>query len=259
MLAMSPDWLQPVWPDGKPLPNVGTLMTTRAGGHSVAPWESLNLGIAVGDDPAAVARNRAAFAEAIGAAPVFMRQVHGTRVLRLTAAHAIPDAPIEEADACITTEPGVACVVQVADCLPVLMAAPQGRAVGAAHAGWRGLAAGILDATVRAVCEAAGCEPKELQCWLGPCIGPSKFEVGADVLAGFGVGPETNDALRFKPGRPGKWLANLPRLARDRLQAAGVVNIAGGEWCTVSDASRFFSFRRDGVTGRMAAAIWIRR
>jgi len=254
-----PDWLRPDWLADPGWSMVGALMTTRAGGHSAKPWDRMNLGVAVGDDPGTVADNRRAFAQAMAASPVFLRQVHGTRVLRLTAAHALPDAPVEAADACFTTEPGVACVVQVADCLPVLMAAPQGRAVGAAHAGWRGLASGVLEAAVRSVCEAAACAPDELRCWLGPCIGPSKFEVGADVLAAFGAGPPTGDGLRFRPGKPGKWLANLPLLARDRLQALGVADISGGDWCTVSDASRFFSFRRDGVTGRMAAAIWIRR
>jgi YfiH family protein len=217
----------------------------------------MNLGIAVGDDPLHVARNRELFQHAIGAVPVFMKQVHGTRVLRLTREHlSMPVLPLYEADACVTTEQGLACTVQVADCLPVLLAAPG--AVGAAHAGWRGLAGGIVEATLQQVCEAAGCEPAQVECWLGACIGPAAFEVGADVLEGFGFDPARADALRFKPLRPGKWLANLPQLARDRLAAAGVTQASGGTWCTVEDASRFFSFRRDGVTGRMAAAVWLR-
>lgn len=247
-----PDWLTPAWRT----PGVGAVMSTRAGGGSVPPWDSLNLGVAVGDDPAAVARNRAAFESAMdGARPVYLKQVHGTRVLRLTRDDL--GAPLQEADASVTTEPGIACVVQVADCMPVLLAAPGG--VAAAHAGWRGLAGGVIDASVKALCDATGSEPSQLECWLGPCIGPQAFEVGADVLEGFGVVDVAGaDPQRFKPLRPGKWLAHLPRLARDRLAALGVTQVSGGEWCTVTDRSRFFSFRRDGVTGRLAAAIWRR-
>ena len=159
----------------------------------------------------------------------------------------------------------MACTVQVADCLPVLFAAPGGRAVGAAHAGWRGLAGGVVEATVDAVCAAAGCSPSDLDAWLGACIGPQHFEVGADVLDAFGALPDNAHQSasaarsRFRPSRPDKWLADLPRLARDRLAAAGVARISGGSWCTVADASRFFSYRRDGITGRMAAAVWIDR
>ena len=245
-----PDSLRAEWRT----PGVASLMSTRSGGGSVAPWDSMNLGLAVGDDPQQVALNRARFERALGAAPVFMKQVHGTRVLTLTYEHLA--LPAQEADACITTEPGLACTVQVADCLPVLLAAPG--AVGAAHAGWRGLAGGVIDATVRSLCEAAACEPAELECWLGACIGPDTFEVGADVLEGFGVLPTAADPLRFRPLPHGKWLANLPLLARDRLAALGVNTVSGGIWCTVQERSRFFSFRRDGVTGRMAAAIWLR-
>ena len=247
-----PDWLTARWQH----PGVASLTSTRAGGCSAAPWDSMNLGVAVGDDPAHVARNRALFQQALGAPSVFMKQVHGTRVLRLTREHL--SSPIEEADACITTETGLACTVQVADCMPVLLAAPG--AVGAAHAGWRGLAGGVIEATVAELCAATGCNAHQIECWLGPCIGPSSFEVGADVLEGFGVDPAQADALRFKPLRAGKWLANLPQLARDRLAALGIDQVSGGSWCTVSDTvdgrSRFFSFRRDGITGRMAAAIW---
>ena len=235
-------------------------MSTRAGGVSAAPWASLNLGTAVGDDPSAVDENRVRLAAAAGAAPVWLRQVHGARVLRVGAADLRREPPL--ADACWTDEPGVACAVQVADCLPVLFAALNGRAVGAAHAGWRGLAAGVVEAALAAVSEAAGCAPTEIATWLGPCIGPRQFEVGAEVLAAFGAAPDTTDRLRFVPraradGSP-RWLANLPQLARDRLQAAGVRRIGGGGWCTVEQASDFFSFRRDGVTGRMAAMVWRR-
>jgi len=233
------DWLQPDWR----VAGADGLMTTRIGGA---------------DDADTAAR----IAAASGALPVFLRQVHGSRVVRLGAADGRADAPKHEADASVTSAAGIACVVRVADCLPVLFAAPGGRAVGAAHAGWRGLAAGVLEATVNEVAAAAACAPGELVAWLGACIGPQAFEVGADVLAAFGVDAsrplDAEAAARFRPGRPGKWFADLPRLARDRLAAAGVAQATGGGWCTVSDASRFFSFRRDGSSGRMVAAVWCR-
>jgi len=246
------DWLVPEWQ----VPGVDALMTTRAGGVSLAPFDSLNLRAAVGDDPAAVARNQRIVEQAMAATPVYLNQVHGRRVVRLTAADLLPDAAIHDADASVTTEPGIACTAQVADCLPVLFAAPGGRAVGAAHAGWRGLALGVLEATLHAVCEAAACEPHEVSAWLGACIGPTRFEVGPDVLAAFDAAP---DSPRFRAQGQGKWLADLGGLAVDRLQAAGVRDVSGGRWCTVSEASRFFSFRRDRVTGRMAAFVWIDR
>jgi polyphenol oxidase len=242
--------LKPDWPAAA---RVGALMTTRAGGVSATPLDSLNLGRSTGDDPAAVAENRRRFEAALGVPTRYLSQVHGTRVVRLTAAEAGP----YEADAAITTEPGLACTVLVADCLPVLFAAPDARGVGAAHAGWRGLAGGVLEGTVAALCEAAACRPRELLAWLGPCIGPSRFEVGADVLDAFGPAAAARFAPRPRPDGAPRWLADLPGLARDRLAAAGVTQVHGGTWCTVSDASAFFSFRRDGVTGRLAAAVWI--
>lgn len=246
-------FLRPEWCVDR---RVGALMSTREGGVSRAPYDSLNLGRSVGDDAAAVAENRRRFGAALDAArPVWLSQVHGAHVLRLDAA----SADGASADASITTEPGIACTVSVADCLPVLFAAADARAVGAAHAGWRGLAAGVLEATVAALCEAAATEPARLSAWLGPCIGERRFEVGADVLEAFGSAA----AHRFVPhpasGQPTpRWLADLAGLARDRLRAAGVGQLSGGAWCTVEDASRFFSFRRDRVTGRMAAAVWLR-
>lgn len=242
------EWLVPEWR----VCGVGALMTTRAGGVSAAPFDSMNLREGVGDDPIAVVHNQAVLARAIGCTPVWLNQVHGRAVVRLTAA--MVSAPTPTADASVTTEPGIACAVQVADCLPVLFAAPDGRAVGAAHAGWRGLAGGVLEATLGAVGEAAGCAPGEIHVWLGACIGPRRFEVGPDVLDAFGGG-----AQRFVAHTPGKWLADLPGLARDRLRRAGATDITGGAWCTVSDPSRFFSYRRDGVTGRQSACVWIDR
>jgi polyphenol oxidase len=230
---------------------VGALMSTRAGGVSAGPWHSLNLGGAVGDDAVAVAENRRRFEATAGARPVWLRQVHGVHVLRLA-----DDAAMNiEADAAWTDTPGLACTVLVADCLPVLLACRDGRAVAAAHAGWRGLARGVVEAALDNMCRGAGCTPADVLAWLGPCIGPSHFEVGADVPAAF------SDDAKFFTSRPRpdgspRWLANLPGLARARLQRVGVQHISGGTWCTVQDASRFFSFRRDGVTGRMAAAVW---
>jgi len=245
------DWLVPDWN----APGIGALMTTRAGGFSAPPFDTMNVGMHVGDVPVAVQRNRALLVEAVGAVPVYLNQVHGTRVVRLSRADAAVAAPLHEADACVTTVPGIACTAQVADCLPVLFAAPG--AVAAAHAGWRGLAAGVLEATLSSLCDAAECDSNQVQAWLGACIGPRHFEVGADVLRSFGAPTEASDRSRFKPHAAGKWLANLSQLARDRLQARGVHAVSGGGWCTVEDASRFFSFRRDRITGRMVAAVWL--
>ena len=253
-----PDWLRPDWHRE----GVRALMTTRHGGVSTGAFASMNLRDGLGDDAAAVAQNLARLASAVGASPVRLNQVHGARVVRVTAADAAPGAPQHDADACFTTEPGVVCSVQVADCLPVLFAAPG--AVAAAHAGWRGLAAGVLESTLAALCGASACAPDQVAAWLGPCIGPGRFEVGSDVLRAFGVSPGvgsatgvTSPSMRFVPLAAGKWLADLPGLARARLSANGVRDVSGGTWCTASDASRFFSFRRDGVTGRMVAAVWL--
>lgn len=251
-MSIHPDWLIPAWA----APGVGGFMTTRHGGVSDAPFNTFNLRHQIGDAPEAVAHNQARLARAAGATPVYLNQVHGARVVRLGLADAAPGALVHDADASVTTLPGIACTVLVADCLPALFAAPGGRAVGAAHAGWRGLAAGVLEATLREVCEAGGCKPEEVEVWLGACIGPRKFEVGADVLEAL-VATVRRVPARFVPDAPAKWLADLPQLARDRLLAAGVHTVRGGTWCTVSDASRFFSFRRDRATGRMAALVWI--
>ncbi len=250
-----------LWPQWEASPRVGAVMSTRSGGVSRPPWDSLNLRVAVGDDAVAVAENRRRFVAMSGAVPFWLRQVHGDGVVRACSAQA--DAEPPQADACWTDEPGVACVIQVADCMPVLLAAPEGRAVAAAHAGWRGLAGGVVDAALQALCEAAGCVPNDVAAWLGPCIGPRQFEVGSDVLQAFGQSPLQPDGRSFTAiaARAGesRWLADLPQLARERLNRAGVRRIGGGTWCTVEERSRFFSFRRDGITGRLAAAVWIRR
>jgi len=259
--AIRPDWPAP--------PGITALMSTRAGGVSAAPFDSLNLrppalgGEGV-DAPDAVLENQRRFSAALGAQPVWLNQVHGADVLRLMPAHLPPGAVLPRADASICTTPGIACTVLVADCLPVLFCSVDGRAVGAAHAGWRGLAAGVLDHTVAALCQAAGCAPADLLAWLGPCIGPDAFEVGADVLQAFGADPQhlapADAALfRFSPRPDGsrRWRADLPGLARRRLAALGVGWQGGGHWCTASAPSRFFSFRCMPRTGRMAAAIGI--
>jgi len=231
-------------------------MSLRQGGFSAPPYDSWNLGDHVGDDPLAVARNRERLVRALGVRPVWLNQVHGAKVVD-AAAHL--DGPAPSADASWTSQPGVACVVGVADCLPVLFAAPHGRAVGAAHAGWRGLAAGVLESALRAVCEAAACPPSELIAWLGPAIGPAHFEVGPDVFHAFGGGVhfQLRPHAATPDGSP-RWLADLPGLARDRLYSAGLRRITQAGVCTVSQPDRCFSYRRDRVTGRMVAAVWLR-
>jgi YfiH family protein len=246
---------------------VGALMTARAtwpaSAASQPPWDAFNLGNHVGDDLADVNRHRQDLANALRVRPLWLQQVHGHRVVRLR--HQNLDEWAEtQADGALTTEPGLACTIMVADCLPILLAAPEGRGVAALHAGWRGLAGagdmrgvGIADTGVAALCEATSCDPADLWVWLGPCIGPSAFQVGADVLLGFGADPAAPSHSRFVRQTSDRWLADLPGLAKDRLQALGVSRIDGGQWCTVAESSRFFSFRRDRVTGRQAACIWL--
>lgn len=259
------EWLAPVWSGEH---GVRALMTTRHGGVSVGPYASLNLRLgpapnSPGDAPEAVNENRRRLARALSARPVYLDQVHGADVVRLIPEHLQAASPVVRADGAVTTELGMACTVLVADCLPVLMCAPRGAAVGAAHAGWRGLAAGVLERTVVSMCEAAGCQPHELRAWLGACIGPQAFEVGPDVLEAFGAtgldaggaGVRRRFESRPRPDGQMRWRADLAGLARDRLRSAGVVELSGGDWCTVSDPGRFYSYRRDVATGRMAAAI----
>jgi YfiH family protein len=246
------DWIVPEWPVPQ---GVRALCTTRSGGVSDGPYASLNLGDHVADVPSAVSVNRATLRERIGARPVFLRQVHGTAVAMID--DETPDGT--DADACVTPAAGVACTIMVADCLPVLFSTDDGSLVGAAHAGWRGLANGVLEATVARMADEAGLAPSRLLAWMGPCIGPSAFEVGPEVKAAF----EQHRAAagrHFRAAREGKWHADLPALARERLAEFGVDKVFGNDggtaWCTVSDSSRFFSHRRDGVSGRFAACIW---
>ncbi|PPE66525.1 peptidoglycan editing factor PgeF [Caldimonas caldifontis] len=250
-MATTP-WYRPAWsaPAG-----VQSAMTTREGGASLPPFCGFNLGDHVGDDPATVARHRAQLTQALGVRAIYLHQVHGTEVVRLDDRTSVA-GPLT-ADAAITTVPGLACTIMVADCLPVLLAHRQGRGVGAAHAGWRGLAGGVVERTVASLADAADARPSDLVAWLGPCIGPRRFEVGEEVRAAFLRGQPGADT-HFKPGeRPGKWWADLQGLARDRLSQCGVTEISAEPACTVEDASRFFSYRRDGRTGRMAALVWL--
>jgi polyphenol oxidase len=251
------EWITPQWPAP---PNVRAVCTTRAGGVSLAPYDSLNLGDHVGDRAEAVAANRALFAEALQSRPVFMNQVHGHRAVVL----ASESCDAIEADACVATVPGVACTIMVADCLPILFAAADGRAVGAAHAGWRGLAGeggqGVVEAACAALQHCTGADPTGAFVWLGPCIGPDAFEVGSEVKAAFEM-QDMAAATLFKPLGHGKWLADLAGLARRRLQALGITRIYGNDgsrrWCTVANPSQLFSHRRDRVSGRFAASIWL--
>jgi polyphenol oxidase len=258
---MQADAARPYLPATGLPPEVGGLMSSRRGGVSRAPFDSMNLRPAglradAVDDPASIHENQRRFASWLeGAAPVFLDQVHGNTVVRLGRADLARGQPAAQADASVTTERGVACTVLVADCLPVLMAAPGGRGVAAAHAGWRGLAGGVVEAALAALCDAADCRADEVSAWLGACIGPGAFEVGDDVRQAFG----DEGSPAFRPSLvAGKWLADLPELARQRLEHAGVRRVAGGQWCTHSEPARFFSFRRDRLTGRHAAAVWIR-
>lgn len=249
--VLDPAWLQPDWPVG---PAVRAFVSTRVGGVSCGVYGAgddhdggLNLGDHVGDDPQAVACNRAR----LPVAPVWLSQVHGTAVVR---ADTVAHASIPVADAAYTTMPGVACAVLTADCLPILVADRGGRVVGAAHAGWRGLHAGVADQLVAAMRTAVA--GADLVAWLGPCIGPRAFEVGSEV----------RDAFMMRWGRAGeafvagagdRWLADLPALARIALAELGIDQVSGGRWCTVEDPARFYSYRRDRVTGRFASVIWI--
>jgi YfiH family protein len=246
-----PAWLVPEWPAP---PGVHALCTTCSGGVSTGRYQSLNLGDHVGDEPVAVQSNRQVLRDSIGARPVFLEQVHGTAVAALDAASTDGIA----ADACTTVERGIACTIMVADCLPVLLTDEAGRRIAAAHAGWRGLAAGVLERTLDVFADEGGAQ--RVIAWLGPCIGPDAFEVGDEVRVAFEThSPQARECFR-PAGAPGKWMADLAALARQRLRFAGVTrfhgNDSGEAWCTVHNPLRFFSYRRDRVSGRFAACIW---
>ncbi|QDL54092.1 peptidoglycan editing factor PgeF [Rhodoferax aquaticus] len=263
------DWLVPQWPAPA---HVRAVCTTRQGGVSAPPYNTLNLGTHVGDDAACVAANRAQLVSSTGVPIVFMDQVHGNTILELSA-----DTPQGlQADGCFTTQPQLACCVMVADCLPILLCDSRGERVAAVHAGWRGLLGeersgawhGVLEAVSRhflpnSRMDTAQNAP-EIIAWLGPCIGPQAFEVGAEVRAAF-VAADARAAQCFRPYAPApgadKWLADLQALARQRLHRLGITAIYGNDgtdaWCTVQQSARFFSHRRDRVSGRQAACIWL--
>ena len=269
---MHADWLIPDWPAPS---GVRAVFTTRAGGVSAVPYDSMNLGDHVGDLPERVAANRARLQQATGTRAVFLKQVHGSDVLALD----VSTPQGQQADACVTVQRKLACTIMVADCLPVLLTTEEGSVVAAAHAGWRGLAGtegqGVLESVYKSFSALAQVKRAQTAiktiAWLGPCIGPSAFEVGPEVKAAFeAVQPEAGRLfVDIGEKGKGKYLANLPALARLRLQALGITQIYGNDgsapWCTVSNPSRFFSHRRDagisgngfGTTGRMAACIWL--
>jgi len=252
MHSLDFDCLVPDWPAP---PGVRALCSTRSGGASTGPYAGLNLGLHVGDEQSTVEENRQRLQAAMDVRAVFLNQVHGNTMLQVDRG----TFNGLTADGANTTATHVACTVMVADCLPVLLCDASGRSVAAAHAGWRGLLGvgghGILEAAFATL----DCGGGDVMAWLGPCIGPLAFEVGDDVRTAF-VQHSALSAASFKPHAKGKWLADLPGLARERLAALGVVKVYGNDgsaaWCTVGNPSRFFSHRRDGISGRFAACIW---
>ncbi|MGA7594101.1 MAG: peptidoglycan editing factor PgeF [Gallionella sp.] len=234
-----PDWPAPA--------NVRSLQTTRAGGISSPPFDSLNLGDHVGDAPLAVQRNRMLLNRLMPREPVWLNQAHGTTVANADSASCLP-----QADACIARHRAAVCVVMTADCLPVLLCDTQGSVVGVAHAGWKGLASGVIEAAVSAM-DAA---PETVMAWLGPAISQAEFEVGDEVRAAF-VAVQAQAASAFVSGQNGKWFADLYVLARQRLNALGITRVYGGGSCTFGERERYYSYRRDGVTGRMGTFIWL--
>jgi len=239
-------WIEPDW--NAPA-RVRAGVTTRAGGASVSPYATMNLASHVGDDPIAVQENRNRLRDHLRLPnePVWLRQVHGTVVVDAGTA---ADEP--EADGAYTRQSGVVCAVLTADCLPVFLCDRAGSRVAVLHAGWRGLASGILEAGVKAL----GCAGTELMAWLGPAISVEAFEVGPEVREAM-VRHDPEAGLAFHAASKGKWRADLYQLAGQRLRAQGVQNIQGGQFCTFREKERFYSYRRDGVTGRMASLIWL--
>jgi YfiH family protein len=243
---MSSEWIIPQWPAPE---RVRAVSTTRHGGKSRPPYTTLNLAAHVGDDAAAVAANREHLRQAmrLPATPSWLQQVHGSQVVDAAGV----TTPVA-ADAAYALEPGVICAVLTADCLPVLLCDRGGRAVAAAHAGWRGLAAGVIERTIAAL----PVPGSALLAWLGPAIGAEAYVVGEEVRETFVMHDPAAEAA-FRPAADGGWHADLYRLARQRLRSQGVTAVHGGGFCTYQDAVRFYSYRRDGVTGRMASLIWL--
>jgi len=229
---------------------INTAFSLRSGGSSAGPYSSFNVGVEVGDELAVVTKNRAQLETLLSLprVPQWLHQVHGTRVHDFSKCTSLESNII--ADAAVTRREGVVLAIQVADCLPVLFAAEDGSVIGAAHAGWRGLVAGVLENTVATM----QCAPQFLHAWLGPCIGPTYFEVGSEVRAAFLEAGD--DGAGFCFNAQGRWHCNLLTLARGRLQKLGLKHVSGGHWCTATDPEKFFSHRRDQCTGRMVALIW---
>lgn len=246
--ALFSSFIQPDWPAPA---NVKALQTTRLGGVSQCVYSSLNMGEHVKDDPIHVARNRQLLNAFLPSEPVWLNQVHGTRVI-----DAALSSCIESADAAFTDRKQVVCVTMTADCLPVLLCDAQGTIVAAVHAGWRSLCDGVIEATVASMlARQPAHKANQLMAWFGPAIGPQAFEVGSEVREQFmAKAPQAEQA--FVP-HGDKWLGNLYLIAQQRLQALGISHIYGGGECTYTDEARFFSFRRDGDTGRMASLIWL--
>jgi polyphenol oxidase len=234
--------------------NVHAAVTLRTGGVSAAPFASLNVGMHVGDTPAAVEENRRRIRTtlALPEEPAWLEQEHGNRVLDLDRESLALDETARRADAAFTRTRGRICAIQVADCMPVLLASREGTAVAAAHAGWRGLAAGVLEATVKSL----GCKASELRAWLGPAISQAHFEVGDEVREAF-VSADAEAADCFVRNSAGRWQCDLYGLARQRLAVLGVPCVQGGAFCTYAEPERFFSYRRDGRCGRMVALLWL--
>lgn len=253
---MITEFLVPDWVNAPA--NVGALSTVRGGGVSRAPYDDgsgaggLNLGVHVGDEPEHVRQNRALLRHLLPEEPAWLSQVHGVTVVDAADVGNVPP----QADASIATRPGVVCAIQTADCLPVLFCDTHGRVVGAAHAGWRGLAHGVLENTIACMRDAGA---NKMLAWLGPAIGPDSFEVGQDVVDAF-VARNAGLAAAFRPDekRQGKYRADIYCLARTILAQAGVQHVYGGGLCTVSEPRRFYSYRRDKITGRMASLIWLK-
>jgi YfiH family protein len=247
------DWIVPQWPAQ---PAVRAFATTRNGGVSDGPGASLDIGSHPlrGDDAdtAAIVENRRRIEAWLPSAPQWLDQVHGTRVVTIDDPSAAASSAGVQADGAVTRRHGTVLAIRTADCLPVLLCDRAGEVIGAAHAGWRGLAAGVLENAIAAM----GAAPARIVAWLGPAIGRTAFEVGGEVREAF-IAADRDAITAFEPGAPGKWLADLELLARQRLMRAGVTAVHGGGMCTMSDPSRYFSYRRDRRTGRMAALIWI--
>lgn len=242
-MSLPSQWLVPDWPAPA---NVRAFVTTREGGVSEGEFASMNLGIASGDDPARVQRNRDILRTHMPSDGPWLRQVHGTQVVDLDCEAG------RTGDACLTRTPGRVAGVLTADCMPLFLADAQGRVVAAAHAGWRGMAAGVIESTVGAMAVPAD----QVIAWMGPTIGPDAFEVGPEVREAF-VAADKDAGEAFRPHRPGKFMADLYTLARRRLRGAGVTRIHGGGYCTFHERDRFFSYRRVKASGRMGSFLWI--